>query len=260
MKVIQKADGTPKATIKFSKTKTVKKRAASKKARKPAPKKNYVIARLGMKAYFENNRTYANGSYAGKIIKIEKDRVRTSVLPNFSFKNLITERGKLIITSIKDTGMTANTFIRCYGSKEPRTPDLSLNNKKHLQPTLIKYLKTRIGRNQAVNNHWICRFLTKQTKVQVNYRTVQFLINDIRKNALVPLLIASSEGYFVAKTKTEAANYLRKLNATITDLQQIENALFNQVSKKYNRPTVRQTMNTLLNKKQVRQYKKPTKR
>lgn len=204
------------------------KKTAAKSRKKVAVKKarGYVIAKKGMRAYD------MYGTYIGKIT--EKNSTTVWVYSNgvntIRTNYLRTKTGKLLVPSVKYLKADIDHFINAF-ENPVKKQELSTNDKKHLMPALIQYLKTRRGRKMAVNNHWLCRYLTKKCKVEVSYRILQLLINEIRKQGTVKLLIASSEGYFVSTTNNETANYLRGLKSRISDLNKIYRAIALQIEK-----------------------------
>lgn len=66
-----------------------------------------------------------------------------------------------------------------------------------LLPLLVRGLRTKIGRENAVTNKHIVNTLKGSYKL--NDARVRKIINHIRTNDLIPGLIATSEGYFEAE-------------------------------------------------------------
>ncbi len=71
-----------------------------------------------------------------------------------------------------------------------------------LLPLLVRGLRTKIGRENAVTNKHI-----------VNTLKGSYKLNDarVRTNDLIPGLIATSEGYFIAQSEAELLEYEESL-------------------------------------------------
>ncbi len=74
-----------------------------------------------------------------------------------------------------------------------------------LLPILVKGLKTKLGHESAVTNKHIVDALKPTCKI--SDARVRKIINHIRTNDLVPGLIATSSGYFIAQTEAELLEY-----------------------------------------------------
>lgn len=74
-----------------------------------------------------------------------------------------------------------------------------------LLPLLIRGLRVKVGRNSAITNKYIVSSLRGSCKI--NEAMVRKIINHIRTNDLIPALIATSDGYFIAETEQELREY-----------------------------------------------------
>ena len=70
-------------------------------------------------------------------------------------------------------------------------------------------LKTKIGKANAVTNKYIISRLRDSYKIDA--ARLRKIINHIRTNDLLPGLIATSEGYFLATTESELLEYEESL-------------------------------------------------
>lgn len=77
-----------------------------------------------------------------------------------------------------------------------------------LLPLLVRGLRTKIGRENAVTNKHIVSSLKGSYKL--NDARVRKIINHIRTNDLIPGLIANSDGYFIAQSEAELFEVRRK--------------------------------------------------
>lgn len=78
-----------------------------------------------------------------------------------------------------------------------------------LLPLLVSGLRTKVGRGSAVTNKHIVNALKGTCKL--NDARVRKIINHIRTNDLIPGLIATSDGYFIAESETELLDYEESL-------------------------------------------------
>lgn len=78
-----------------------------------------------------------------------------------------------------------------------------------LLPVLLSGLRTKIGKENAVTNKHIIDRLKGSYKIDA--ARIRKIINHIRTNDLLPGLIATSDGYFIATTETELLEYEESL-------------------------------------------------
>ena len=75
-----------------------------------------------------------------------------------------------------------------------------------LLPVILAGLKDKQGKRNAVTNGYIIRRL-KQHGYKIDAARLRKIINHIRTNDLLPGLIATSEGYFLAEYEQELMDY-----------------------------------------------------
>ena len=75
-----------------------------------------------------------------------------------------------------------------------------------LLPVILAGLKDKQGKRNAVTNGYIIGRL-KQQGYRIDAPRLRKVINHIRTNDLIPGLIATSEGYFLAEDEQELMNY-----------------------------------------------------
>lgn len=78
-----------------------------------------------------------------------------------------------------------------------------------LLPLLVRGLRTKKGRDSAITNRYIVNALRGSCKL--SEARVRKIINHIRTNDLIPGLIATSEGYFIAESEAELLEYEQSL-------------------------------------------------
>lgn len=95
-----------------------------------------------------------------------------------------------------------------------------------LLPLLVKGLQTKLGRENAVTNKHIVNALKGACKL--NEARVRKIINNIRTNDLVPGLIATSEGYFIATTEAELLEYEESLKGREDAIREVRLSIARQ--------------------------------
>ena len=106
-----------------------------------------------------------------------------------------------------------------------------LNDYEHdvLLPLLVKGLRTKVGKQNAVTNKQICKAL-KEQGYKLNDARVRKLVQYIRVNHIVPLVIATSKGYYIATSKDEVEKYIRSLTERLNAIQETRNAIIKQLT------------------------------
>jgi hypothetical protein len=104
-------------------------------------------------------------------------------------------------------------------SFEEHTHELTKYELEVLLPLMVIGLKTKIGQEKVITNPEICKALKSQG-YEVNEPRIRKLIFYIRQNNLVPKLIASSKGYWVATHQHEVKTWIASLQSRISALQE----------------------------------------
>lgn len=98
---------------------------------------------------------------------------------------------------------------------ENETAPLSDYERETLLPEMVKLLSTKYGEYNAVTNSYIIASLKGAFSVSFDSRIggarVRKLINHIRINGLIPGLMASSKGYYIASSAAELQTYEESL-------------------------------------------------
>ena len=92
---------------------------------------------------------------------------------------------------------------------DKETQPLSDYEKETLLPILVEGLQAKKGKKQAVTNKQIVSAL--KPKYKISDTRVRKLINHIRINDLIPALIATSDGYYIAGSEAELLEYEQSL-------------------------------------------------
>ena len=132
-------------------------------------------------------------------------------------------------------------------SFEDITYSLTEYEKEVLLPIMIQGFKTKIGKDKVVTNPQICKAL-KAKGYKISEPRVRKIVFYIRNHNLIPKLIASSKGYWIATNQKEVELWLSSINAKIDAL--LETKIYaermlknwsNQESKENN--TIQATLN-----------------
>lgn len=90
------------------------------------------------------------------------------------------------------------------------THDLTEYEKETLLPLFVKGLSKKIGSKNAVTNKHMVKAL-KEKGFVVSDARVRKIINVIRNHDLIPGLVATSSGYYVATSIEELEKYCESL-------------------------------------------------
>ena len=118
---------------------------------------------------------------------------------------------------------------------EEHTLPLSDYEKNVLLPLLIKGFKTKIGVENCITNPQICETL-KNKGYKVTQPRVRKIVFYIRNKNMIPKLIASSKGYWIATDRKEVTSWLDSVNSKISALEQTKKYAENILSK-WDNPT-----------------------
>lgn len=92
----------------------------------------------------------------------------------------------------------------------PETEELSEHEKVRLLPLFIQGLSGHRSKSDAITAAKMMRGM-KHRGYDITSARVRKIINHIRRHGLIPLLLASSEGYWVSDDKAEVEQYIKTL-------------------------------------------------
>ena len=95
-------------------------------------------------------------------------------------------------------------------------------------PTIASALKRAFGKDNAVYNQQLCALAPGLTSARLRK-----IINHIRKTNLVPLLLASSKGYYIAENEQEVIAYEESLRCRESAIREVREAISNQRKDKF---------------------------
>jgi len=111
---------------------------------------------------------------------------------------------------------------------ERETHELNHYELKTLLPVLSIGLNRKIGKLNAITNKDICLSM-KQAGYKLTDARLRKIIHHIRVNNLIPLLIATSKGYYISNDENEINQYIKSLSERINSIQEIKDALMHQL-------------------------------
>lgn len=112
---------------------------------------------------------------------------------------------------------------------DKETAPLSDYEETVLLPIMVRSLAVKRGKGSAVTNTYICSKL-KAKGYEVNGARIRKLINHIRINDLVPRLIATSDGYYIATSNGEMESYIDSLKGREMAIKAVREAMERQAN------------------------------
>ena len=113
-----------------------------------------------------------------------------------------------------------------------------------LLPVILAGLKDKQGKRNAVTNGYIIGRL-KQQGYRIDAARLRKVINHIRTNDLIPGLIATSEGYFLAEDEQELMDYEDSLRGREEAIKAVRLAIARQMRMLYTEAQQRVIQQTL---------------
>lgn len=107
------------------------------------------------------------------------------------------------------------------------TPSLSLYDQNVLLPILVKGLKRKKGKENAVIGKQIIEGL-KSHGLKINERQMYRIITHIRKNDLIVGLMASRSGYYISYNAEELMDYEASLLSRETAIKEVRMSIERQ--------------------------------
>lgn len=116
---------------------------------------------------------------------------------------------------------------------EDVTAKISANEKEVYLPLVVEVLSHRVGCKKAATNKMIREYLHLEDSVIITETKMRKIISYIRQNHLVPCLIATNRGYYVAEEKQEMSDYLKSLQGRIDAIYASMKALEKQSEERF---------------------------
>lgn len=118
-----------------------------------------------------------------------------------------------------------------------QTEPLTEYEETTLLPQLVRGLQTKIGKDKSVTNKAIIDGMNRNLGLKISDARVRKLINHIRTNDLVPCLIATSNGYYIAESEQELREYEESLLGRESAIRQVRLSIQRQRQRKYSHQT-----------------------
>jgi carbamoylphosphate synthase small subunit len=92
-------------------------------------------------------------------------------------------------------------------------------------PAIVAHLSLRKGKVNAITNQALSEYLKVRSIGSVAGARMRKLINYIRHKHLVPALIATSAGYYIAETPAEIEAYITSLDGRANEIIRIADVM-----------------------------------
>lgn len=96
---------------------------------------------------------------------------------------------------------------------------------------IAEVLKGRIGKKNSITNRSL-----QDAFPELSERSIQAIINHLRNSDMVPCLIASSRGYYIAENEAELLEYEKSLTNRIGELVKVREKISEQRARTYSQP------------------------
>lgn len=126
---------------------------------------------------------------------------------------------------------------------EEYTSELTDDEKDYILPRLIRLLSTCIGKQKALTNSRIIESFNVNNpiyseediprRIKVSQPRIRHMIHILRVSDTIPLLIATSNGYYIANDYDEIKGYIQSIDDRLRAIYQIRRAMKRQI-KNYN--------------------------
>ena len=107
-----------------------------------------------------------------------------------------------------------------------------------LLPQLVRGLQTKVGKAMSVTNKAIIEGMKQNLGLTISDARVRKLINHIRTKDLVPCLIATSNGYYIAESEQELKEYEESLLGREEAIRNVRLSIQRQRDRKYHQQSL----------------------
>ena len=115
------------------------------------------------------------------------------------------------------------------------TDPLSDYELKTVLPQIVRGLLRKVGMANSITNSAIVRGMKANLNLSLTEARVRKIINHIRCHDLVPCLIATSNGYYIAESEQELKEYETSLLGREEAIRNVRLAIQRQRARKFNR-------------------------
>lgn len=106
---------------------------------------------------------------------------------------------------------------------EEQTHELNEWELRVVVPILIRGFYNKVGKDKAITNNKICKSVNEELNLKhtLTEPRVRKCINYVRTKNLIPFLIATSKGYYVATNKKELEEWRDSLSGRINSIKEV---------------------------------------
>jgi hypothetical protein len=116
---------------------------------------------------------------------------------------------------------------------QEQTEPLTEYEETTLLPQLVRGLQLKVGKAMSVTNKAIIEGMNRNLGLKMTDARVRKLINHIRVHDLVPCLIATSQGYYIAESEQELRDYEESLLGREAAIRSVRLSIQRQRQRRY---------------------------
>ena len=116
---------------------------------------------------------------------------------------------------------------------DEQTEPLTEYEETQILPQIVRGLRQKIGKAMSVTNKSIVEGMKRNLGLKITEPRVRKIINHIRIHDLVPCLIATSQGYYVAESEQELKDYEESLLGREEAIHSVRTSVQRQRIQKY---------------------------
>ena len=116
---------------------------------------------------------------------------------------------------------------------QEQTEPLTEYEEQTLLPQLVRGLQLKVGKAMSVTNKAIIDGMNRNLGLKMTDARVRKLINHIRVHDLVPCLIATSQGYYIAESEQELRDYEESLLGREAAIRSVRLSIQRQRQRRY---------------------------
>ena len=108
---------------------------------------------------------------------------------------------------------------------EPQTEPLTEYEKSVLLPAIQKGLENKVGKENAITNHRMCKGLREHGYKQISEPRIRKIINHIRVTGIIRNLVASNLGYWIEDDIKLRKDYITSVRQRAESMMAILNSI-----------------------------------
>jgi hypothetical protein len=101
------------------------------------------------------------------------------------------------------------------------TEELNEHELRTVVPLVVRGLKVRIGKDNAITNKVMLAGLLDNFQLKIDPSRMRKVINHIRTKQLIFNVISSRKGYWVSNDPTEIETYIESLRQRISSIERV---------------------------------------